>query len=415
MKHPHGQDSPGHSSLLLSRLGSSVGTRLQRLGLKAGTEYLAGAMALINPLHTEVAAIRHFGDELVLQAATAENPEALKNINNRVVEAGQSMFISLHSVPMVQEFCTAVRDAIAGRALELAKQRLYFSSAASETPMSLIAVGSHGRFEQTLFTDQDYLFIHGDVVTGEAEPEETASEYFGMLGALFVKIMEEAGITRCGSGIMPDNYEWRGSRAEWKQRFLTTTRFQHDDWAKSILNLIIVSDARYLSGDQDIWLTFAPFMRAQIRENSQIIRSMAGVASAMRLAKGFIRRFAVEADGPNKGAFNLKLLAWKPLVMCVRLLAIHSGIDSTSTLERIEMLQRKGILSGKLAAGLADSYHIITGRKILQQIKKIKGIIDDENYINPYELAGAERDELYKAITRIAELQNMIRKNYSVA
>jgi signal-transduction protein with cAMP-binding, CBS, and nucleotidyltransferase domain len=79
------------------------------------------------------------------------------------------------------------------------------------------------------------------------------------------------------------------------------------------------------------------------------------------------------------------------------------------------VLQGKGVFSEKTASGLADSYHIITGRRILQQIKKIKGIIDDENYINPYELAGVEREELYKAIMRIAELQNLIRSNFSVA
>jgi CBS domain-containing protein len=135
----------------------------------------------------------------------------------------------------------------------------------------------------------------------------------------------------------------------------------------------------------------------------------------MRLANGFIRRFSVEAEGPNMGAFNLKLLAWKPLVTCVRMLAVHYGVDTTSTLERIEALQDKGIFSAKMASGLMDSYHIISGRRILQQIKKIKGIIDDDNFINPYELVGVEREGLYKAIKRVAELQNMIRKNYSVA
>lgn len=372
-------------------------------------------MALIDPLQEEIVNTQRLIAELVLQAATAENSECLKRINNRVVEVGQSMFISLRSVPMILELCTTVRDAIAGRALELAKKESYFSCVAGEIPLTLIAVGSHGRSEQTLFTDQDYLFIHGDIADEDAASEESASKYFGELGSLFVNIMAETGIQKCSSGIMPNCVEWRGSYAEWRRRLFTTTRFQHDDWAKNILNLIILSDARYISGNQDLWLRFAPLVRGEVRENPQIIRSMARVATAMRLANGFIRRFAVEAEGPNKGAFNLKLLAWKPLVTCVRLLALHFGVDNTSTLERIEGLREKGIFSEKAAAGLAESYHIITGRKILQQIKKSKGIIDDENYINPYELAGAEREELYRAIMKIAELQNMIGSNFSVA
>lgn len=415
MKHPHERDPLCHSRPSLPQLGSAIGTRLQRLGLDAGKEYLAGAMALIDPLQTEIVNAQRLIGELVLQAATAENSEGLQKINNHVVDVGHSMFISLRSVSMVQELCTAVRDAIAGRALELAERELYFSGASNEIPYSLIAVGSHGRREQTLFTDQDYLFIHGDNTTADAVSGETASEYFGMLGSIFVKILEETGLRKCSSGIMPNNDEWRGSNAEWGRRLFTTARFQHDDWAKNILNLIILSDARYISGNLDLWLGFAPFIRSQVRENDQTIRSMARVASAMRLANGFIRRFAVEAEGPNKGAFNLKLLAWKPLVMCIRMLAVHFGVDNTSTLERIEELQGKGIFSEMMASGLTDSYHIITGRRILQQIKKIKGIIDDENYINPYELVGEEREELYKAIMRVTELQNMIRRNFSVA
>lgn len=397
------------------QLGSVIASTLQRLGLDTGKEYLADAMALIDPLQAAIVSTQNFVAGMVLEAATAENSECLKRINNRVIEVGQRTYISLRSVPMIQELCSTVRDAIAGRALELAGRQLYFSGTTSDIPVSLIALGSHGRREQTLFTDQDYLFIHGDIETEDAASETSASEYFGMLGSVFVKIMAEAGIQKCSSGIMPDSDEWRGSCTEWRRRLFATARFQHDDWARNILTLIILSDARYISGNLDLWLEFAPLIQAEVRENPQTIRSMARVASAMRIANGFIRRFAVEAEGANKGAFNLKLLAWKPLVTCVRMLAVHFGVDVTSTLERIKALQEKGVFSESLASGLADSYHIITGRRIHQQIMKTKLIISDENYINPYQLVGDEREELYKAIRRIAELQNLIRSNFSVA
>lgn len=176
----------------------------------------------------------------------------------------------------------------------------YFSGA-----LALIAVGSQGRHEQTLFTDQDYLFFHGDSAAENAEYGDTASEYFGTLGSIFVKILEETGIRKCRSGIRPDNDEWRGSPEEWRQRLVMTARFQHDDWAKSILKLIILTDARHIAGDRELGNRFAPFVRAQINKNFQTIRSMARVAGAMRLPNGFIRRFAVEAVGPDKGSFNL--------------------------------------------------------------------------------------------------------------
>ncbi len=415
MKQPHDNGSLSAGTTSLPQIESVIGLRLKRLGLEAGKVYLAGAQALIEPLQTEVANTQLLSAELVEQAMSAGDSQALQRINTCMVEAGQSMFMSLRSVPIIHELSTAVRDAIARRALDLARKDLHPSGPVGDIPLTLVAVGSHGRYEQTLFTDQDYLFIHGDYAAEDAVYEKSASEYFCMLGSLFVKNMEEAGIRKCSSGIMPDNCEWRGSSGEWCQRLFTPARFQHDDWAKSILALIILSDARYLSGSLDLWVDFAPRMRTQIRENHQTVRNMARVASAMRLAKGFFHRFAVEAEGPNKGAFNLKLLAWKPLVMCIRVLAVHFGVENTSTLVRIEMLQEKGIFSAKMASSLTDAYHTITCWKVLQQIKKIKKIIDDENYINPYELVGSEREELYTAIMKVAELQNMVRKIFSVA
>ena len=134
----------------------------------------------------------------------------------------------------------------------------------------------------------------------------------------------------------------------------------------------------------------------------------------MRVSKGFLRRFVVEAEGPRKGEFNLKLLAWMPLVMCIRLLAVNVGLEETSTLERIKRLHSEGHLTDKMATDLADAYHTITRQRVLLQIKKVKRIIDDDCYLNPYELPNNEREELKDAIGAVDELQHMVRSRFSL-
>ena len=151
-----------------------------------------------------------------------------------------------------------------------------------------------------------------------------------------------------------------------------------------------------------------------VRDDPQAIRHMCRVVSSMRLSKGFLRRFVVEAEGDHKGEFNLKLLAWMPLVMCIRLLAVNSGVEETSTLERIKRLHSEGHLNDKMAAELTDAYHVITRQRILLQIKRVKRIIDDDCYLNPYELASSEREELKDAIGSIDELQHMVRSRFSI-
>jgi CBS domain-containing protein len=142
---------------------------------------------------------------------------------------------------------------------------------------------------------------------------------------------------------------------------------------------------------------------------------MARVVSSMKLSRGFLRRFVLDAEGAHQGEFNFKLLALMPLVMCIRVLAVNVGIEETSTLERIELLRAGGLLTDRLATELTSAYHVITGHRILGQIKRLKRIIDDDCYINPNELARSERETLRTAIGTIEELQNMVRSRFSMA
>ena len=399
----------------LSQISTSVGQQLARLDCASGEAFLAGVAHIVAPLQEWLDSARNEQLELVARAATAVDTAELRIINDRTVAVAGALFNALHSVLMVQDICTVVRDAIAERALELSRQELYFSGMYCALPLSLLAVGSDGRREQSLFTDQDYLFLHGSGDGNTLQSEDASDDYFGMLGSIFSTKMDEAGIIKCSGGIMPVNDEWRGSLPQWQDRLTTLFRFEQSDFENNILNLIALMDTRFVCGDRGLGLGFGKIVRSRVRENPDAIRQMARVVSSMKLSKGFLRRFVVEGEGVHTGEFNFKLLALMPLVMCVRLLAVNVGIEETSTLERIKRLQGEGHLTEKMAAELVDAYHTITGLRILQQMKRIKRIIDDDCYINPYELPGREREELKNAISRIDELQIMVRNRFTRA
>jgi signal-transduction protein with cAMP-binding, CBS, and nucleotidyltransferase domain len=78
-------------------------------------------------------------------------------------------------------------------------------------------------------------------------------------------------------------------------------------------------------------------------------------------------------------------------------------------------LHSEGHLNDKMAAELTDAYHVITRQRILLQTKRVKRIIDDDCYLNPYELASSEREELKDAIGSIDELQHMVRSRFAIS
>ncbi len=380
----------------------------------SGEEYLAGVTHIVEPLQQRLGAARDEMSALVAQADRAENTDDLRLINDTAVRAACELFAVTRSVPMVQEICTTVRDAIAERALELSRRKLYFSGTYCDLPLALLSVGSDGRREQTLYTDQDYLFLHGLGTEDSAQSEEQMADYFGMLGSLFAIKMEEAGISRCSGGIMPVNSDWRGSLPQWQQRLATMFLFERNDWERNIVNLIALMDTRFVCGDEELGYYFGKMVRSRVRNNPQAMRQMGRIVSAMKLSKGFLGRFVTEAEGVHKGEFNIKLLAWMPLVMSIRMLAVSVRIEETSTLGRINRLNSDGHLTAKMATELTDAYHIITRHRIFLQIKRLRRITDDDSYINPYELPGYEWEELKSAIGWIDELQHLLRSRFSM-
>lgn len=318
-------------------------------------------------------------------------------------------FLKMQSVVDLHRHCTDYRDLLAGRTVDLVVQEMVGTGrGAPPVPFALISMGSDGREEQTLITDQDYLVVYGD------DGGLVADDYFTAFSLLLVERLAEIGFKKCTGDIMPSNPTWRGSYAQWRRKLLAIVRYEYEDYAKNLMDLIVLSDARYVAGDRVLAERLIGLIRGLEQDYFQVLWGMAKAATEMKLALGFLKRFWTEGGGEHKGEFNLKLLAWAPLVMNVRILAINQGIPASCTLKRIELLQQEGSFSPAMAKGLTNAYLILTRYRIVLQIKVIKGIQKDSHYMNPYELPADERERIRQALLRIEDLQKVIHTNFSI-
>lgn len=334
----------------------------------------------------------------------------LKSIHDQLNELEMERFLVTLSVRGLHHSCTHYRDLIATRAMHLVAEEMTVGGHEfpGEISYALISMGSDGREEQTLITDQDYLIVYSDG-GGEA-----ADVYFIEFSRILVDRLEQVGFKRCTGDIMPTNQTWRGSYTQWRKRLLSIVRYEFEDYAKNIMDLIVLSDARHVAGDKELADSLVTTIRNMERDYFQVLWGMAKAATEMKLAIGFMKRIWTEGSGEHKGEFNVKLLAWAPLVMNVRILAINQGIPATSTIERIRLLEKDGTLSSAIAHELNTAYQILTKHRILLQIKVIKGIQDDSYHINPYQLPAGEREQLRHSIIKIEELQKLIHTNFNI-
>lgn len=333
----------------------------------------------------------------------------LKNLHAELNRIELERFSSAASVMNLHDSCTHYRDMLAERAFQIVTDEM--AAAGFGTPpvaCALISMGSDGREEQTLITDQDYLIVYDD---GGGESADT---WFTEFGVRLVDCLEVAGFKRCTGDIMTSNPTWRGSFKQWRKRLFAIVRYEVEDFAKNMMDLIVLSDARFVTGNRVLGGKLIELIRDMEKEHFQVLWGMARAATEMRLALGFMRRLWTEPTGEHKGEFNIKLLAWAPLVMNVRILAMSQGIPATNTVQRINFLEKEGSLSKEMAEGLREAYEVLTRHRILLQIKQIKGIQKDSYYLDPLMLDSKEREQLRQSVVRVEELQKMIHTNFNI-
>lgn len=333
----------------------------------------------------------------------------LKYIHDQLNQIEQERFLLIPSVSELHRSCTNYRDILSHKVLDnVLKEMDDAGFVRPQIPFALISMGSDGREEQTLITDQDNLIIYGD------GGGENADSYFAEFSIRLVNRLEEAGFARCTGNIMPTNNTWRGSFSQWRKRLLAIVRYEVDDIGKNTMDLIVMSDARYVAGNKELASELIDMIRNMERDYFQVLWGMAKAATEMKLALGFMKRIWTEGTGDHKGEFNVKLLAWAPLIMNIRILAISQKIPATSTLERISLLRAEGSFSSSFADDLSAAYNILTKQRIMIQIKALKGIQNDSHYLNPYQLPTAERELIRQALIKIEELQSIIHSNFHI-
>ena len=333
----------------------------------------------------------------------------LGTIHTELTSIEQQRFLLSSAVSTLHEQCTEYRDVLAQRTLKLLEAE-FVDTGEGEPPCryALISMGSDGRKEQTLITDQDYLIVYDD------DGGEGADSWFERFGDRLVDRLEVVGFARCTGGIMTSNPTWRGSYSQWRKRLFSIVRYEVEDFAKNMMDLIVLSDARFVSGDRTLGNRLTDLIRDLEREHFQVMWGMARAATEMKLALGFMRKLWVEPAGEHKGEFNIKLLAWAPLVMNVRILAISLGLQATNTIERINFLEQEGSLSDEMAQGLREAYNLLTKQRILLQIKQINGQQKDSYYLDPLLLSHEDREDIRQAVIRIEELQKLIHTNFNI-
>jgi CBS domain-containing protein len=270
---------------------------------------------------------------------------------------------------------------------------------------AFVVLGSEGRQEQTLTTDQDNAIIYADDLnpTEVARIEAFAKELIDQLIAI--------GVPPCSGGIM-------ASRAEWRRSFSGWTRVL-DQWLgnavpENVLKGSMFFDLRTLAGDLTLEERLREHISARLKQDAAFLVRTAANVLRFNPPLGWFGRFRLEKKGTHRGQLDIKKAGIFALTEGMKVLALEAGILKGGTLERLEALVAAKVLDRQLANDLEASFNFLVFLRLRSQVTAVRAGMAPDNYLALGQLNHMERGRLRLALEEVANFQDVLRLHFQL-
>lgn len=321
---------------------------------------------------------------------------------NEVDQVQQALISERAYASEICALITELYDRITRRVIEIAENFL-LEEGWGEPPVKycFISMGSAGRKEQFLRTDQDNGIIFED--SHEVKTELTAN-YFLALGKRIVAGLEECGFKRCPGDVMADNPRWCLPLSMWKsdiKRWVDTLD------GKDIRNMTIFLDYRFVSGVENLCSELKFYTSKLFHEAKHALLFMAEDDLSHRVPMNMFGQIITRKAGGKRSIINLKSEVMVHMVDCIRLFALRECILETNTFERIRRLKDLNTFKPDDAEALEAAYEALLMFRIKDGIEHLKKGKNPENTIAIDRLGKKETARLKKAMITVNRLQTL--------
>ncbi|MEO5734822.1 MAG: DUF294 nucleotidyltransferase-like domain-containing protein [Rubrivivax sp.] len=266
----------------------------------------------------------------------------------------------------------------------------------------LFVMGSEGRGEQLLKTDQDNGLILRD---GASASEAVVAEACRRFSAA----LRDFGYPDCPGEIMVSNPLWRRSASD----FANTVR----NWLlrpdpQGLMALAIFIDAHAVAGDASLLSgARAEVDRLIAADDALLGRFAAAIDSFPDEAGGWWNRLLLVGDH-GRQTLDLKKAGIFPIVHGVRSLALREHVQATGTSQRLDALVAAGRLSAAFASDLADSLQFLMGLKLKAGLAELDAAGAVSGGVRTEQLSSLERDLMKDAFAVVKRFKAMVRNQF---
>ena len=264
-----------------------------------------------------------------------------------------------------------------------------------------INMGSAGRKEQFLRTDQDNGIIYADP---PEHTEEAASSYFLELGRIIVEQLENCGFQRCRGKVMADNTAWCRPLSAWKMSL--------DSWVNRldpdhIRNMTIFLDFRYVIGNEELHNNLKEYTTRLFQEAFHALLFMAEDDLRHRAPLTMFGRFITDRTDRQRRRIDLKKAVMVHMVDGFRLFSLREGIRETNSFERLHRLRERGVFKADDAEYFEAAYESLMMFRIRSALEKMMLGQEPDNFIDLDQLTKKEKSLLKESLLMVNRLQSL--------
>ncbi len=314
----------------------------------------------------------------------------LSTIRKQIPGLIRNSFQDVGNATVLSTIISKLNDRITRRIIELVLKE----NELPEVPFAFVSIGSAGREELTLSSDQDNAIVFGQHPVISADELQ---QQFLVLGEKICTALDESGLPSCNGGYMASNPKWCQSLKVWKEYF--------NDWIvnaepENLLNITVFFDSRIVYGDQSLFDELEDFVFEALKGRTAFFYFLAQTANSFRPPLNVFGNLITESLGKHQETIDIK----NPLAsvnMFARIFALHNDIRAKGTLERVNALRSLGVFSTATAEEVAYHFNFLTHQRLKHQLAQLSHKTLVNNHLETRKLSEIEMMILKKVFTQM--------------
>ena len=338
---------------------------------------------------------------LIKEIKRSQSAKDLRNVREKLSELVQSSITKNIPISHISMISGEIIFAITKRAIELAILEL----GSPPARFAWLCIGSQGRKEQVLLTDQDSILVFEDV---SAEKYRDVKDYFLKLAKRTTIALEKVGYDFCPNGHMASNLFWCKSLTDWTKQYSSwiNTPGENTDEISSIF-----FDYELAYGEIQLEEALSETIFAARKSNSLLYDYLGNDALKKPTPLNFFKKFNIEEEGENKGKFDIKTRALMPLIDGARLLVLSHNIKGiNNTYLRFKQLAIVEPKFGEIYRNCAEAF------LVLSKFRTLEGLKNDNSgqFIDLEEMSKSDKEKLKNAFAPMKELEDLIKDKFQL-